>query len=94
MRGLRPSVATGLARRALTTTPTTTPAAARAFTASAARKGGDGHGSQYDPPTGWLFGVKPGEKYQKEGWEGPFYYGYCGSFLVFVIALAFKPDTS
>ena len=52
------------------------------------------HGSQYDPPTGWLFGVKPGEKYQKEGWEGLFFYGFCGSLIVFTIAYAFKPDTS
>lgn len=52
------------------------------------------HGSQYDPPTGWLFGVKPGEKYEKEGWEGLFYYGFVGSLVVFTIAYAFKPDTS
>ncbi|KAK1767635.1 ESSS subunit of NADH:ubiquinone oxidoreductase-domain-containing protein [Phialemonium atrogriseum] len=52
------------------------------------------HGSQYDPPTGWLFGVKPGEKYQKEGWENMFFYGFCGSLVVFTIAYAFKPDTS
>lgn len=52
------------------------------------------HGTQYDAPTGWLFGVKPGEKYQKEGWESIFYYGFFGSFVVFTIAYAFKPDTS
>jgi len=95
MRGLRPSVATGLARRALLPAASTTNTAIRAFSASAAKKSGDAHhGPQYDPPTGWLFGVKPGEKYKKEGWEGIFYYGYCGSLVVFLIAYAFKPDTS
>lgn len=52
------------------------------------------HGPQYDPPTGWLFGVKPGEKYQKEGWETPFIYGFCGSLVIAAIAYGFKPDTS
>ena len=52
------------------------------------------HGPQYDPPSGWLFGVKPGEKYQKEGWETPYFYGFIGSLAVFTVAYAFKPDTS
>lgn len=52
------------------------------------------HGPQYDPPSGWLFGVKPGEKYQKEGWETPFFYGFCGSLVLAAIAYGFKPDTS
>lgn len=56
-------------------------------------RGGD-HGSHYDPPTGWLFGVKPGEKYQKEGWEGAMYYGFIGSLVIAGIAYVFKPDTS
>ncbi|EFQ96680.1 NADH:ubiquinone oxidoreductase kDa subunit [Nannizzia gypsea CBS 118893] len=53
-----------------------------------------GAGGHYDPPTGWLFGVKPGHKYVKEGWETIFYYGFFGSFLVAGIAYVFKPDTS
>jgi hypothetical protein len=53
-----------------------------------------GGGMQYDPPSGWLWGVRPGEKYQNEGWEGPFFYGLWGSFLVFAVAYAWKPDTS
>lgn len=53
-----------------------------------------GGASEYDPPTGWLFGVRPGEKYQKEGWENAMLYGFGGSFVVFGIACAFKPDTS
>lgn len=100
MRGLRPSVATGLARRALvltkptttTTTTTTTTIAVRSFSASTAKKSGGA--PQFDPPTGWLFGVKPGEKYQKEGWEDLWYWGYYGGLVVFIIAYAFKPDTS
>ncbi|KAJ5138637.1 uncharacterized protein N7515_003485 [Penicillium bovifimosum] len=52
------------------------------------------HGDHYDPPTGWLFGVKPGQKYQKEGWENIWYYGFIGSLLVAGVAYVFKPDTS
>ena len=85
------TVATALARRATTTT--TASNASRAFSASAARRAG-AHGPQFDPPTGWLFGVRPGEKAEKEGWEGLAYYGFCGSLVAFGIAYAFKPDTS
>lgn len=56
--------------------------------------GPHGHESHYDPPGGWLFGVKPGEKYQKEGWENAFVYGFWGSLLVTAVAYAYKPDTS
>jgi hypothetical protein len=55
---------------------------------------GGHHGDHYDPPGGWLWGLRPGEKYEKEGWEGLFYYGFYGSFVVAAIAYAFKPDTS
>ncbi|KAK5652784.1 hypothetical protein OQA88_9640 [Cercophora sp. LCS_1] len=64
----------------------------RTFATTPRRAGGGA--PHYDPPTGWLFGVKPGEKYEKEGWENIFYYGFCGSFAVFAVAYAFKPDTS
>ncbi|KAI9804327.1 MAG: hypothetical protein M1833_007134 [Piccolia ochrophora] len=50
--------------------------------------------SHYDPPTGWLWGVPPGEKYKKEGWEAVWIYGFFGSFVAVGIAWAFKPDTS
>lgn len=82
------------ATRALTSSTTTTSSAAsqRTFSATAAPRAS--HGPQYDPPSGWLFGVKPGEKYQKEGWETPFFYGFCGSLLLAAIAYGFKPDTS
>lgn len=86
MPAMRPQTAIR-ATRALALQP-----AVRSFSASAARPGS--HGPQYDPPSGWLFGVKPGEKYQKEGWETPFYYGFCGSLFLAAVAYAFKPDTS
>ncbi|BCR82868.1 uncharacterized protein ACHE_10270S [Aspergillus chevalieri] len=52
------------------------------------------HGDHYDPPTGYLFGVKPGQKYVKEGWENLWYYGFIGSLLVAGVAYIFKPDSS
>jgi len=96
---IRPSaVAAVRAARSAVQQPTTAVAtsalaAARRHPSTMQRRAAS-HGSQYDPPTGWLFGVKPGEKYQKEGWEGLFYYGFVGSLVVFTIAYAFKPDTS
>ena len=56
--------------------------------------GHDAEHGHYDPPGGWLWGIRPGEKYEKEGWEGLFIYGFWGSFIVAGIAYAFKPDTS
>ena len=52
------------------------------------------HSDHYDPPSGWLFNVPPGEKYKKEGWENLFIYGFWGSILVGVVGYAYKPDTS
>lgn len=86
MPNLRP--ATACLRAATRVAPTT-----RAAFSTTARRGGGG-GAQFDPPTGWLFGVKPGEKYEKEGWENMFFYGFYGSLGVFAVAYAFKPDTS
>ena len=68
---------------------------ARAFRASVQRfAAAGGHESPYDPPSGWLFGVKPGEKYQNEGWERIFVWGFWGSCIVTAIAYAYKPDSS
>lgn len=96
MRGLRPSTASALARAVNTTCTSTTAvrtaATRRAFSASQRRAAG--HGPQFDPPTGWLFGVRPGEKAEKEGWENMAYYGFCGTLVVAGVAYAFKPDTS
>ena len=65
--------------------------------ASSSHDDGHGHGhaaeGRFDPPTGWLFGRPPGEKYQWEGWE--FGTGlFLGTIVVAAVALAFKPDTS
>lgn len=59
---------------------------------SARRQGGGGE-HQFDPPTGWLWGVKPGEKPEPEGWEWPTYI-LLGSLAATAVALAFKPDTT
>ncbi|KAJ6108280.1 NADH-ubiquinone oxidoreductase [Penicillium sp. IBT 18751x] len=69
------------------------PQGIQGFSTSSNLRGGD-HGSHYDPPTGWLFGIKPGQKYAKEGWEGVWYYGFIGSLLAAGVAYVFKPDTS
>lgn len=50
--------------------------------------------SHYDPPGGWLWGQEPGTEYKKEGWENPFFYGYCGTLAMLVVFVAYKPDTS
>jgi len=54
---------------------------------------GHGHESHYDPPGGWLWGERPGEKYEREGWEIPFYV-MCAGYVVAVIAYTMKEDTS
>ncbi|KZM23929.1 uncharacterized protein EKO05_0009387 [Ascochyta rabiei] len=71
----------------------TAPFTARGFSQSLAKRGG-GHESHYDPPTGWLFGVKPGEEYKKEGWENVTFYAFIPMMVLFVGFYAFKPDTS
>ncbi|KAJ9626548.1 hypothetical protein H2203_004181 [Taxawa tesnikishii (nom. ined.)] len=81
-RALRPSYATSsIARRTLSTT-------------HSLRSAEGSHEEHYDPPGGWLFGVKPGEKYQNEGWENVFVYGFFGSLAFGVIGYIYKPDTS
>lgn len=72
---------------------TTTITAPRAFTAAAARRAADNHDSHYDAPGGWLWGVPPGQKAEKEGWEGIWYWGFYGSLGLAVVAYAFKPDS-
>ncbi|KAF7560591.1 hypothetical protein G7046_g3568 [Stylonectria norvegica] len=67
--------------------------AARAFSVTARRRSGHGSESQFDPPGGWLWGIKPGEKPEPEGWEWPMYF-FCGSLVATGLALAFKPDTT
>ncbi|KOS22715.1 hypothetical protein ESCO_003829 [Escovopsis weberi] len=81
------------ARRPAATT-TTLGLASRTLSTTARRQGG-GHGneSHFDSPGGWLWGIKPGEKPEAEGWEWPMYI-FCGSLVATGIAFAFKPDTS
>jgi hypothetical protein len=68
----------------------------RAISTTPVRRGGDSHAHEdhYDAPGGWLFGVKPGEKPEKEGWEGIWMWGFFGSLGLATVAYAFKPDTS
>ena len=67
----------------------------RGFSQSNQRQAADhAHEDHYDPPSGWLFGVKPGEKPEKEGWENVWIWGFFGSLGLGVVAYAFKPDTS
>jgi hypothetical protein len=105
---LRPSSSALRASRCLipnntTQTAVAIPSRAAATFSSSARSaaadhashdGHDAHEDHYDPPTGWLWGIKPGEKYQKEGWEGIWVWGFFGSLGLGVVAYAFKPDTS
>ena len=66
----------------------------RCLSVTARRPAGSGHNeSQYDPPGGWLWGIKPGEKPEPEGWEWPMYL-FCGGLVAAAIGLAYKPDTS
>lgn len=52
-----------------------------------------GHEDHYDPPGGWLWGIRPGEKAEKEGWE-PFAWIFVGAWVVAVAAYTMKEDTS
>ncbi|TQS35388.1 hypothetical protein Golomagni_04192 [Golovinomyces magnicellulatus] len=64
------------------------------YTSTNLRSSDHAHESQYDPPSGWLFGVKPGERRKKEDWEDIWVYGFFGSLAFGVVGYAFKPDTS
>lgn len=68
------------------------PTSTRAFSQSLAKRGG-GHEHHYDAPSGWLFGVKPGEEYKKEGWENVTFYVFIPIMVLFTGIYAFKPDT-
>lgn len=51
------------------------------------------HEDHYDPPGGWLWGQRPGEKVEKEGWETIFTYGFFGAMAFLVVGYIYKPDT-
>ncbi|RMY67625.1 hypothetical protein D0864_11537 [Hortaea werneckii] len=66
----------------------------RTLTSTSALRAGDhAHEDHYEPPNGWLFGVKPGEKYENEGWENIWYYGFFGSLVFGLVGYCYKPDT-
>jgi len=54
---------------------------------------GSGHDDHFDPPSGWLWGIRPGEKYEKEGWEG-LAWVFVASWVIAVAAYTMKEDTS
>ncbi|KAF2200076.1 hypothetical protein GQ43DRAFT_374695 [Delitschia confertaspora ATCC 74209] len=77
------------------TTTASTSAIRRPLSTSQVLRGGSGsHESRFDPPTGWLFGVKPGEKPEREGWEWIWYIGIYGTLALTTVLYVFKPDTS
>jgi len=41
-----------------------------------------------------LWGIKPGEKHEREGWERLWVWGYWGPLVLAAVAYAYKPDTS
>jgi hypothetical protein len=65
----------------------------RQISFTATRQSEHAHEDHYDQPGGWLFGVKPGEKPEKEGWENVWYYGFFGSMAFGVVGYWYKPDT-
>ena len=66
----------------------------RSLSSTASRRAGHSEESPYDPPSGNLFGVPPGEKYQNEGWERLWVWGFWGTCGLATVAYCFKPDTS
>ncbi|MCJ1407003.1 hypothetical protein MMC19_001073 [Ptychographa xylographoides] len=90
---LRPALSTtAIAQSSIPVAPAATVPFSTSSRALAADHGA--HESHYDPPSGWLFGIPPGETYKKEGWENVWVYGFWGSLGLAVVAYAYKPDTS
>jgi hypothetical protein len=87
------SLSRALPRATSSLARTQTQVQVRSLSRTTARRSAD-HGDHYDPPTGWLFGVKPGEKAEKEGWENLWVYGFFGACAFGVVGYAVKPDTS
>ncbi|KAL0260629.1 hypothetical protein SLS55_004319 [Diplodia seriata] len=86
---------TTAAVRRMAATTSNTVGRSRNLSSTPRRLGGDAHahGDHYDPPSGWLFGVAPG-KYQQEGWEKIWIWGFLGSLGLAGLAYCYKPDTS
>ncbi|KAJ2211294.1 hypothetical protein EV179_005604 [Coemansia sp. RSA 487] len=53
-----------------------------------------GHGEpEFNEPGGYLFGRRPGEKYEREGWEFIWYGGLGVSAVLIALGHWYKPDT-
>lgn len=89
---LRPTAFSRRAAQLAASTPRSI-AARRTLSSTQQLRGGASHDDHFDPPGGVLFGVKPGEKYQEEGWEKIFYWGFFGSLAFGIVGYAYKPDT-
>ncbi|KAJ2160647.1 hypothetical protein GGF46_002076 [Coemansia sp. RSA 552] len=48
---------------------------------------------QFNEPGGYLFGRKPGVKYEEEGWEKPYFIGFPIAFMLIALGIYYKPDT-
>ncbi|OLL21799.1 hypothetical protein NEOLI_004209 [Neolecta irregularis DAH-3] len=52
------------------------------------------HGStKYEPPTGNLWNVAPGKKYEPEGWEFMWKWGMMGGLVLGTVIAMYRPDT-
>jgi len=99
-----PAAAAAAKKPRLLPLTTPTPTGIRGFASTQRRCGAnaekhkheDGHHDDgpFEPPTGWLWGVRPGEKPKREGWEPFFYYGFILPLVLCGIGYAFKPDDS
>ncbi|KAI9500818.1 hypothetical protein GGI25_006222 [Coemansia spiralis] len=53
-----------------------------------------GHGEQkFNEPGGYLFGRKPGEKYEREGWELIWHGGLGIAAVLIAVGQYYRPDT-
>lgn len=88
------SIRSSLSRRALQASAVPRSfAAQRPLSSTSQLRSAESHDDHFNPPGGWLFGVKPGEKYENEGWEKIWYWGFFGSMAFGVIGYCYKPDT-
>lgn len=90
------SITTQSSRAVLAPSPSAHCQSTRTLSSTSSRAAADhgAHEDHYDPPSGWLWGIKPGEKPEKEGWENIYLWGMFGSLGLAAVAYAFKPDTS
>jgi len=82
-----------LTRLAALTVQSSSRTTTRTLSTTTAQRSAPSHEDHYDPPTGWLWGVPPGQQREKEGWEGIWYWGFYGSLALAAVAYCYKPDT-